>query len=184
MLEELSFVENCMKSLAENFLQTPYIFWREFDAKSYLYHLLMLRPTPQKEYKTLDGKITNLIHTEYKSRLGGRFDIAIFNAETVEKHPFNDQKLLCGIELGLDRGSDHFAKDFLYKFRAEANNPVDFGYLVHLMRDKLSSWDGTLRDIENNLMPSNSEFFFQPTRTDECGVLIVKVRIKEQEPWM
>jgi len=181
MFKELSLIEGCIKTFVEKFLQMPYIFWSESDAKCYLYHFLILTPALQNRYKTLDGKVTNLIHTEYKSRSGGRFDIAIINPKTIEQRPFNNQNLLCGIELGLDCGSDHFALDFARKLRKEAENPIDFGYIIHFMRNRLDIWDDTVQDIINNLMPPNSEFLVQPTKTGECGVLVVKVRVKEQE---
>ena len=50
------------------------------------------------------------------------------------------------------------------------------------MRDRLDLWNATLQEIENNLMPSNSEFLVQPTKTNKCGVLVIKVRVKEQKP--
>lgn len=178
-MEQCNFVESCIKTLVEHFLQTPYAFWRESDVKCYFYSLLS-KTDLQNWHWTLDGKRTNLIHTEYKTRLGGRFDIAVFDPENVEQFPFNNQKLLCGVELGLDRGSEHFTADFLYKFRKETTIPVKIGYIIHLMRDKLLKWNATLKDIES-LMPSNAGFFVQPTNTGKCGALVVKIEVEKQE---
>ncbi|MFH0896962.1 MAG: hypothetical protein V1850_02790 [Candidatus Bathyarchaeota archaeon] len=90
----------------------------------------------------------------------------------------NYQRLLCGIEIGLNYGSDHYALDFANKFMKETKNPVDFGYIMHLMRKRLDIWDATVQDIKDNLMLANSEFLIQPTKTEKCGV-VVKIKVKE-----
>jgi hypothetical protein len=178
-ISEIDSVETSIKSLIDCFSSNPYIFWREFDVKCLLYHFLFLKNNLVRQFKTKNDEKTFLIHTEYKTKLGGRFDIAVFDPNTVGHFSFDNQKLVCGIEIGFDRGSSHFSDDFVRKFMKETQIPVDFGYIIHLMRDKLSYWENTVQDIKN-LMPSNSEFLIEPTKVAGCGFLVVKIRIAEQ----
>ncbi|MBN2001898.1 MAG: hypothetical protein JXA21_00970 [Anaerolineae bacterium] len=96
-------LEIAIRTLANEFLQTPYTFFTEADAVSHFQLLLENDPVINRKVESQDKFVTDLVHREYPTffrfsdknpttRLGspasrGHYDTVILNPEFVAAHP-------------------------------------------------------------------------------------------------
>ncbi len=140
-------IEDSIKTLINKFQECPRYFFSEFDITSYLYHLLISKDKLKQEYITNTGYSIGIIHTEYIAN-SGRFDLVVLDPKYVNKLPITKQRILCGIEIGLNRSYAHFEKDYSQKFVQEARNEVSFGYILHFVKGSNLDWEKVVYEVE------------------------------------
>jgi len=167
--------EACIEELVKKFRKRPYIFYTEHDIHCYLYHLIYKKLYENrliKECRTEDGKETVILHEEYppiykeeERRSLGHFDIVILNPANIKsvKSIYHHRNLcdcherpaepFIAIELALDCDTKHLIDD--YSKLAKPKNEVEYGYILHFMRDinvetrqKKEKFSGLLNEVK------------------------------------
>lgn len=182
-------VETCINNLIKTFIATPYLFYTENDLHCYLYKLLSerLENAGYGLYKTLDKKLSTLLHKEYPTKKkysrdfliedpkGGRghFDLCIWNPETVSERFFRsrrpkeiskEQQTYFAIEFLLVEGTDEStlkrAIDHTsWDMLKLKDNEVKSGYILLFARE----WgfgEDFLNKIKEQKIPSNITLVF------------------------
>lgn len=78
-------IERSIRILVAEFEETPYFFYKEYDAQRFLYHLLISEQQFKRIYKTRDGKDTCLVHGEYPSSGNLPLDMVVLDPRGTEK---------------------------------------------------------------------------------------------------
>jgi len=103
-------IHRCLHGLVKKWEESRYFFYKESDAKSYLYHLLISEERFQRNYATKDSKNTCLVHTEYPSSRRFPIDVAILDPHELNQRSFRRQKIACAIELKVWDSAGYDAK--------------------------------------------------------------------------
>jgi hypothetical protein len=146
--------EAAIKSLVWRFRTHPYAFYTETDMHCYLYHRLYSGGLENGLYRTIEGRDTILLHTEYPTvaryqrdsegklqeaadgRRRGAFDISVWDPRYIGERVHRKQKVLCAVELALNecgRGNLHTINDTT-KLAGPANE-IRYGYLLFFVRE-------------------------------------------------
>lgn len=96
-----SLIYDSIRALVSKFEETPYFFYKEYDAQRFLYHLLISNEQFRKIYSTRDGKNTCLVHGEYPSSGNLPLDLVVLDPRGIESRFFRKQKIACAFELKL-----------------------------------------------------------------------------------
>ncbi len=177
-------VETCINDLIKTFIATPYLFYTENDLHCYLYKLLSerLENAGYGLYKTLDKKLSTLLHKEYPTKKkysrdfliedpkGGRghFDLCIWNPETVSERFFRsgrpkeinkEQQTYFAFEFLLVEGTDEStlkrAIDHTsWDMLKLKDNEVEYGFILVFARD-WSFREDFLKKIKEQGIQSN-----------------------------
>jgi len=180
----LKLVETCISGLTETFFLTPYLFYTENDLHCYFYELLskQLEDSGFGLYKTLDKKLSNLLHKEYPTKkryrrklfaedpIGarGHFDLCIWNPEEVSKRLFRsrnsneinkEQQTYFAFEFLLVEGTnestlEHAISHTMWDILKLKENEVKYGYILLFARD-WSFREALLKKIKEQKIPSN-----------------------------
>lgn len=170
-------IEECIDLLISKFRDCPRYFCSESDLQSYLYHLLILKDKFRQKRVTGSGYSIGLVHTEYSGSGVGRFDLAILDPQHVGKLPISKQKILCGIEIGLNRNYAHFTDDYASpKFIKGAPNEVSFGYILHFVRGTHIDWE-TVVNAAKETAQTNECSVFRIIETQEAKALAVRIDV-------
>ena len=91
--------------------------------------------------------------------------------------PISKQKILCGIEIGLNRNYAHFENDYAsWKFIKEAENEVSFGYILHFVKGSHIDWETVVNSVKEAAQ-TNECFPFRIIDTKEAKALAVRIDI-------
>jgi len=168
----VSKIEECINKLIDKFTEYPHYFKSEFDLQSYLYHLMVSQNEFHRERVTKSGIPIGIIHTEYPV-IGGRFDLVVLDPNLVSELSLNNQKMLCAIEIGLEKYYDHFEKDYSEKFVEEAGNDVSNGYVLHFVKDESVHWKDIV-DAVNQVINMEASSLLRKEETPQAKVIAVK----------
>lgn len=100
-------IEKTIKTIINQFHRKPYNFFNEHEFHQYCYHVFYSKKEFSKQFTTLDGKKTNILHPEYptvkrfdrkkiecfdkntKKGVRARYDMAILNPNFIQKNTIN-----------------------------------------------------------------------------------------------
>jgi len=168
----VSKIEECINKLIDKFTEYPHYFKSEFDLQSYLYHLMVSQDELHKERVTQSGKPIGIVHTEYPAT-GGRFDLVVLDPNLVSELLLNNQKILCAIEIGLNKSYDHFENDYSKKFVKEARNDVSYGYVLHFVRGGSVHWKDIV-DAVDQVIEMEASSLLRKEETPRAKAIAVK----------
>lgn len=110
--------------------------------------------------------------------IGGRFDLVILDRRSIPQRTLKNQRVLCGIEIGLNRSYNHFEKDYASeKFVKEARNDVSVGYVLHFVRGFREDWKTVVQNIEEAIK-ENDCFLVKLVESDGVNALAVKIIVE------
>jgi len=173
---ETKLIEDCIKTLIEKFKECPRYFFSESDIKSYLYHLLISKESLKQEYSTKSGYLIGVVHTEYPV-IKGFFDLVALDTQSVNQLSITKQKILCGIEIGLDQKYEHFMKDYS-NFTPDAGNEVSLGYVLHFIKGYNADWAKVVEAVEEAAR-TNDCSLIKKVETDEVKALVVRIDLSK-----
>jgi hypothetical protein len=155
--EAVTIVEQSINQLVHDFIQFPYLHRVEHSLHCELFRLL----SNQRFFMTklpINGWLSQPIHKEWlewsprpeKWNIRGNFDLVIFSPQDFNSCLLKDFrsgriKPPIVIEIGLDYGLNHLKGDA----DKIINSNIDYGYLVHLLRDEKVS---DLKNVEDFLV--------------------------------
>ena len=93
-------IEKTIKTIINQFHRKPYNFFNEHEFHQYCYHIFYSKKQFSKQFKTLDGRKTNILHPEYPTvnrfirkaikidpkGKRARYDMAILNPQFIENN--------------------------------------------------------------------------------------------------
>jgi hypothetical protein len=138
-------VDRALRVLVEQFCANPYLHRVEHSIHTTLYSLLKSEPVLADTVELKGGQVTQLVHKEWPETIPrfrggdrpprGNFDIGIITpqqASSATLSQFLEGRIAAPlvVEVGLDYGLDHLAKDV----EKLVNSQVPVPYLLHLSR--------------------------------------------------
>ena len=180
----LRIAETCISDLTETFFSTPYLFYTENDLHCHFFKILSerLEGSGYGVYKTLDEKLSNLLHKEYPTKkryrrrplrehatgARGHFDLCLWNPEEVSNRLFRsrnpdeidrEQQTYFAFEFLLMEGTDGSTLEraithTLWDMLKLKDNEVEYGYVLLFARD-WSFGEDFLENMKKQKIPSN-----------------------------
>ena len=152
----------CIRGLVERFEESPYFFYKESDAKCYLYQLLIGEEQFRKYYKTADGKDTCLVHTEYPSSGNLPIDLVVLDPYGFDTRTFKKQKISCAIELKL-WDSAGYNPEQERKIRGIIVEKGTTSFIIYLARGGGGGWE-YFKSKFDEFKIRNEEIFFESNK--------------------
>ena len=88
-------INKCLRTLVSQFYYRPHLFFNEVGFHTYCFSVFYRNPLFTKVFKTQDGKLTNLVHPEYRSVMGKQggkehswYDMVILDPQFIENNSF------------------------------------------------------------------------------------------------
>jgi len=187
-MSNVELIEECINALIDKFQKNPYFFSSERDLQSYLYHLILSKEPFGKEHFTKNGYSIGLVHADYPAISGGRFDLVVLDRRLISQRTLKNQRILCGIEIGLNQSYEHFEKDCGVKFVKEAKNDVSIGYILHFVWGFHKDWN-MLAQFGHELaqqinvkeeIKQRDFFLLKLIESNEVNVLAVKIIVENE----
>lgn len=153
-------IHQSIHNLIKKFEESPHFFYKESDAKCYLYHLLISKEYFTKHHKTKDGKYTCIVHTEYLSNGGLPLDLVILEPHGFGQRRFRRQRIACSIELKFWDSANYEAKDER-RIRETIIEKGTTSFIIYLARG------GNWEDFKNKLKqfkPKHEEIYIESKR--------------------
>lgn len=162
-------IHRCIYGLVKKFEESPYFFYKESDAKCYLYHLLVSEEQFKKYYKTMDGRNTCLVHTEYPSSSNLPIDLVVLDPHKFDKRRFRKQRIACAIELKVWDSAGYNA-DSERKIRETVVESGTTSFIIYLARG--GGW-GYFKSKFDEFKTTDEEIFLESTKV---MALVTRIR--------
>lgn len=193
--------ESSIDHVITAYSSTPHLFYAENDLHAFLYRDILNRlPMKDLQCKTVDGKLSLLLHEEYPTKeryrkkqlkenvpkgKRGHFDLCIWNPEKTNGRRFRvtqatkfeeEQQTFTAIEFDLVEHSDsleqavHHLKWDLMKLKS-TKNEVEYGYSLVFVRHWIHK-DEFLKRVETEIARENKVaiLYIEKTRDQEATI--------------
>jgi len=189
-------IHDTIKTIINQFHRKPYNFFNEHEFHQYCYHAFYRKKEFSRQYTTLEGKKTNILHPEYPTLnrfkrkptsldpkgVRARYDMAILNPEFIKRTSF--EKVRCRDIRLFDLPREYKSKNLLaaLEFKFIIRHGTQYEYEIKYDHFKLSNAEEV--ELKYMLVFTNTiegekkkgECYFESIKGDK-GIKIIYVAV-------